>query len=103
MNTPELRETAHRPLADRLGIYPPLWWGYLGLLLFMIGDGVESGFLSPYLTEQGFPEPDVALVFTVYGVTVAISAWLSGALSDLWGPRQVMMLGLAIWVTFEVI
>ena len=38
---------------DRLGIYPPLALGYLGLLVFMIGDGVESGFLSPYLRERG--------------------------------------------------
>src|SRR6185369_13745840 len=33
---------------------------------------------------------------------VAISAWLSGALSDLCGPRQVMAIGLAIWALFEV-
>lgn len=89
-------------IIGRLGIFPPLAWGYLGLLLFMIGDGVEAGFLSPYLTEMGFPEPDVAWIFTVYGITAAVSAWLSGALSDLWGPRRVMLIGLAIWVTFHV-
>jgi hypothetical protein len=33
--------------ADRLGMNARLRWGYVGLLLFMIGDGVESGFLSP--------------------------------------------------------
>src|SRR5215813_2564121 len=86
---------------DRVGIYPPLAWGYVGLLLFMIGDGVESGFLSPYLTSLGIPEPKVALIFTAYGVTAAVAAWLSGALSDLWGPRQVMWTGLVIWVVFE--
>ena len=30
---------------DRIGIFPPLLWGYVGLLFFMIGDGVESGYL----------------------------------------------------------
>lgn len=92
-----------RPFLDRLGIYPPLAWGYLGLLLFMVGDGVEAGFLSPYLTDaKGFPKDDVALVFTAYGLTVAASAWLSGALSDLWGPRRVMMIGLGVWAACHV-
>lgn len=102
MNFHQSLDSPNRPLAERLGIHPPLAWGYLGLLLFMIGDGVESGFLSPFLTEKGFPEQDVAWLFTVYGITAAVSAWLSGALSDLWGPRRVMALGLAIWVVFEV-
>jgi polyol permease family len=75
----------------------------VGLLLFMIGDGVEAGYLSKYLIDRGISsEQNVALVFTVYGITVAIAAWLSGALSDLWGPRQVMAIGLLIWVGFEV-
>ena len=55
-------------LLDRIGIYPPLAWGYVGLLLFMIGDGVESGYLSKYLLERGIAdENNVALIFTVYG------------------------------------
>src|SRR5690348_14266453 len=90
-------------LLDRLGIYPPLLWGYVGLLFFMIGDGVEAGYLSKYLVDRSIAsEHDVALIFTVYGITVAISAWLSGALSDLLGPRQVMAIGLGIWAIFEV-
>ncbi|POX47571.1 MFS transporter [Streptomyces sp. Ru71] len=68
----------------------------------MIGDGVESGYLSPYLLDQGFPKGQVALLFTVYGVTASIAAWFSGALSDLWGPRRVMLLGLGIWVALQV-
>jgi hypothetical protein len=36
-------------LFERMGIPPQLFWGFVGLLLFMIGDGGESGFLSPYL------------------------------------------------------
>ena len=42
------------------------------------------------------------MVFTAYGLTAAVAAWLSGALSDLWGPRRVMWAGLGIWVVFEV-
>src|SRR4051794_1944411 len=93
-----------RSLIERLGIHPPLVWGYVGLLLFMIGDGVEQGYLSKYLVlDRGIAtERNVPLIFTAYGIAVAISSWLSGALSDLWGPRRVMVIGLAIWVVFEV-
>jgi polyol permease family len=87
---------------DRIGIYPPLFWGYVGLLLFMIGDGVESGYLSRYLVDQGISEQRAAIVFTAYGVTAAVAAWLSGALSDVWGPHKVMAAGLGIWAVFEV-
>ena len=93
----------HRSILDRLGIYPPLVWGYVGLLVFMIGDGVEFGYLAKYLVDRDIgTEKSVALIITVYGVTAAIAAWLSGALSDLWGPRQVMALGLLIWIVFEI-
>lgn len=89
-------------LLDRLGMFPPLALGYLGLLIFMIGDGVESGYLSPYLLAHGLSQAAVALVFTAYGATVAIASWFSGALSDLWGPRRVMWVGLGIWTSFEI-
>jgi polyol permease family len=95
MNSSPEEQDSHGSVIARLGIFPPLAWGYFGLLLFMIGDGVEYGFLSPFLTERGVP--NVAWIVTVYGITVAISAWLSGALSDLWGPRRVMLIGLLMW------
>src|SRR5215210_9292623 len=100
-----LTEGADRQRAsfiDRIGIYPPLAWGFVGLLLFMIGDGVESGYLSRYLVDRGFSAQRVAMVFTAYGLTAAVAAWLSGALCDLWGPRRVMAAGLGIWAVVEV-
>lgn len=94
---------ADRSLVARLGIPRPLAWGFLGVLIFMIGDGVEAGYLSPYLVDRGLSTQQVALLFTTYGVTAGAAAWLSGALSDLWGPRRVMMLGLAVWAAFQVL
>jgi polyol permease family len=91
-----------RTWLEKIGIHPELAIGYLGLLLFMIGDGVEAGFLSPMLMDMHFTEPKVALVFTLYGVTAAIAAWLSGTLSDLFGPKKVMWAGLLIWVVCEI-
>jgi polyol permease family len=90
-------------LIERIGMHPGLAIGYFGLLLFMIGDGVEAGFLSPYLLDQlHFSESRIAVIFTLYGVTAAIASWLSGALSDIFGPKQVMWMGFVIWITFEI-
>jgi len=102
MLTAEDSYRARAPFIDRIGIFPPLAWGYVGLLLFMIGDGVEWGYLANYLEDRQFSKPSVAMVFTAYGLTAAVAAWLSGALSDLWGPRRVMAAGLGAWVAFEV-
>ena len=89
-------------LIERIGMHPELAIGYLGLLLFMIGDGVEAGFLSPLLIDLHFSTAKVALVFTAYGVTAALASWLSGALSDIFGPKKVMLAGLLIWLGFEI-
>ncbi|MCQ8241048.1 MFS transporter [Rhizosaccharibacter radicis] len=88
---------------DRIGIPSTLAWGFVGLLLFMVGDGVEAGYLAPFLESKGISGEKVALLFTVYGVFACVASWLSGALSDLWGPRRVMWIGLGIWFVFEVL
>ncbi|WP_435060946.1 MFS transporter [Amycolatopsis thermoflava] len=86
----------------RQGIVPHLRWGFVALTLFMIGDGIESGFLSPYLAEHGFGAGQTSLLWSVYGFVVAVAAWLSGALAEAFGPRRVMFAGFAIWVVFEI-
>ncbi len=88
--------------AERIGMHPQLAIGYLGLLLFMIGDGVEAGFLSPMLIDMHFSPGRVALVFTAYGATAALASWMSGALSDIFGPKKVMWAGLLIWLGLEI-
>lgn len=93
---------ANVSFVERIGMYPELAIGYLGLLLFMIGDGVEAGFLSLMLTEMRFGTARVALVFTAYGASAALGSWLSGALSDIFGPKKVMAAGLLIWLGFEL-
>ncbi|HVV12372.1 MFS transporter [Amycolatopsis sp.] len=91
-------------LLNKWGLPAPLLLGYVGLLLFMVGDGVESGFISPFMADNGAgSEIHASYVITVYGVAVMLASWLSGALSELWGPRRVMLLGLTIWVVFDVL
>ncbi|MCE0742882.1 MFS transporter [Acetobacter sicerae] len=94
--------TEPRGIAARLGIPQPLLFGFIGLLLFMVGDGVEAGYLDTYMLHHGHTQGDVNLMFTTYGVTVMISAWLAGPLSDLYGPRRTMWAGLVMWAALEV-
>src|SRR3979411_2593466 len=78
----EEEEEKPASLLDRIGIPRPLFWGFVGCLLFMIGDGVESGFLSPYMQRQGISAPQVALMFSVYGLSFTWASGRRGALSS---------------------
>lgn len=75
-----------------------LSWGYLGILIFMMGDGIEQGWLSPYLVERGLSIQQSAALFTVYGITIAISSWLSGVMAETYGIRKVMFEGLLLYL-----
>lgn len=91
-------------LLDRLGIPAPLFLGFVGLLLFMIGDGVESNYLSPFLVgDQGFTEQSAALTISLYGIFVTVGSWLAGTLSAIIGPRRVMLIGAIVWVALEAV
>lgn len=85
-------------LLDKAGMPRSLAWGYLGILIFMMGDGVEQGWLSPYLLERGMTIQQAASLFTVYGVTIAISSWFSGVLAEGFGPRRTMMMGVLLYI-----
>lgn len=96
--------TAQETRLDRIGIPHSLRWGFLGVLIFMTGNGVESNFLSPHMADAlGSGPALVANIITMYGVAVLVGSYLSGALSDLWGPRKVMALGFGVWMVFEVL
>lgn len=88
---------------DRIGIPSVLKWGFLGLLLFTTGLGVESNFITPHLVAMlGSTEATISVVLTFYALACLVASYLSGALSDLWGPKKVMTLGFAIYIIFEI-
>src|SRR5256885_5419676 len=90
-------------LVESLSIPRELAFGYLGLLLFMMGDGVESGYLAHFLHGEGVSQGKVALMFTVYGAFAAMGARYSGSLADVWGSRLVMWIGLLAWTMFQIL
>lgn len=92
---------------ERIGIPPHLVWGFVGVLIFMVGDGVEITYLTQFLSEPdggglSGAEASFATV-TIYGIAVLIASWFSGTLSSVWGPRRVMWLGAVWWVVFELV
>ncbi|QNL50440.1 MFS transporter [Olivibacter sp. SDN3] len=83
---------------NRVGLPRSLSWGYLGVLIFMMGDGVEQGWLSPYLLVHNMSIEQSASLFTVYGITIAVSSWFSGVLAESYGPRKAMVVGLLLYI-----
>lgn len=102
-SSPSSTESRFARLLRTQGIARPIAWGFVALTIFMIGDGIEAGFLSPYLDQQGFDAGQITALWATYGIVVAAAAWLSGALAEAWGPKRVMMLGFGIWVAFQVL
>ena len=85
-------------LTNKIGIPPSLLPAYLGILLFMMGDGMEQGWLSPYLIERGMTIQQTASLFTAYGVTIAVSSWFSGVMAESFTPKKTMLMGMLIYL-----
>ncbi|AHG18942.2 alpha-ketoglutarate permease [Chania multitudinisentens RB-25] len=89
-------------LIHRIGLSPKLMLGYAGVLVFMMGEGLEQGWLSPYLIGQGLTIQESALLFSVYGFAAAIAAWFSGVLAEIFTARRVMLVGLILFLLGSV-
>ncbi|TBU69003.1 MFS transporter [Serratia marcescens] len=85
-------------LIHRIGLSPKLLLGYVGVLVFMMGEGLEQGWLSPYLIGKGLSIQESALLFSVYGFAAAIAAWFSGVLAEIFTARRVMLAGLLLFL-----
>lgn len=66
------------------------------------GEGLEQGWLSPYLIGKGLTIQESALLFSVYGFAAAISAWFSGVLAEIFTARRVMLAGLLLFLLGSV-
>jgi len=80
-----------------------LFWGYIAIAVFMTGDGFELAFLSHYIKSLGFSPSEASLAFTVYGLTAALSAWISGVLAEMITPQRTMLIGFCMWCVFHIL
>ncbi|AMS06225.1 MFS transporter [Acidipropionibacterium acidipropionici] len=91
-------------LLERQGIAKHLLWGFVAVILFQTGNGLELSFYSGFLqSAKGLSSGQVATMTMAYGIVIAIASWFSGSLADAWGPRRVMMMGFGAWLIFELV
>ncbi|MDR0713950.1 MAG: MFS transporter [Bacteroidales bacterium] len=88
----------NRSFFDKTGIPKQIAWAYLGILIFMMGDGIEQGWLSPYLIGRGLSVTQSAMLFTIYGITIAVSSWFSGVFAEIYGVKRTMSVGLVLYL-----
>lgn len=90
---------------QRSGFPTDLAVGFLAVVIFVIGDGIEAVWITSYLStpEVGFSVSQASMIVTSYGVVVAIAAFLSGALCDALGCRKVMAIGLVSFLIFDAL
>ena len=87
----------------KIGMDKKMLMGYIGVLIFMMGDGLEQGWLSIYLGESGMTVQQTATLLSVYGIAVAISSWLSGILAEIYGVRRMMITGMVLFVLGTIV
>ncbi|APC11551.1 MULTISPECIES: MFS transporter [Providencia] len=90
-------------LSKVTGFSPKLLLGYFGVLIFMMGEGLEQGWLSPFIISRGMSIEESSLLFSVYGFFAAVAAWLSGVLAEIYTARRVMIFGFVMFVIGSVI
>ncbi|MBL5825698.1 MFS transporter [Serratia fonticola] len=78
---------------NRIGIPGTMSSSFLGVMIFMIGCGIELGWLSPYLESRGLTIQQVSTLFSVYGIAVALSSWFAGVFFETFGAKRTMLLG----------
>lgn len=93
----------NQSLLGKIGLDKKMTFGLMGVLLFMMGDGLEIGWLSTYLTDNGLSVQQSALLFSTYGISAAIASWLSGVLAEVLGPRKAMITGLAFFILGTIV
>lgn len=79
----------------RFRIFGLTWLAYAGFYFCRKNFSVTMPII---IDELGYTKTDMAIVLTVYSLTYMLGQFLSGYMSDRWGPRLIVSIGLAIAV-----
>lgn len=90
-------------ITNRIGIPASLFYGYIGLIFFMLGAGIETSWFSAFLVSSGYEIQLVSVIFSLYGLFVAIFSWLTSFFVNIFSVRKVMIAGLIIYLVSAVI
>lgn len=90
-------------ITNRIGIPASLFYGYIGLVFFMIGAGIETSWFSAFLVSSGYEIQLVSVIFSLYGLFVAIFSWLTSFFVNIFSVRKVMIAGLITYLVSAVI
>ncbi|GKX51368.1 MFS transporter [Budvicia aquatica] len=90
-------------LVNRIGLPKKILLGYVGVLIFMAGEGLEQSWLSDFIIRRGLTVEESGIMFSVYGFAVAIAAWLSGVLAEMFTAKRVMAAGVVIFLIGSVL
>lgn len=90
-------------ITNRIGIPASLFYGYIGLIFFMLGAGIETSWFSAFLVSSGYEIQLVSVIFSLYGLFVTIFSWLTSFFVNIFSVRKVMIAGLIIYLVSAVI
>lgn len=90
-------------LVNKIGLPKKILLGYIGVLIFMAGEGLEQSWLSDYIIQRGLKVEEAGIMFSIYGFAVAIAAWLSGVLAEMFTAKRVMAAGVVIFLLGSVL
>lgn len=85
-------------ISNKMGIPQELFWGYIGLIFFMLGATIETSWFSSFLNSIGFEMKIVSLIFSLYGVSVALFSWISSFLVERYGVKKIMAVSIVVFL-----
>ena len=80
-------------------IFAVTWLGYAGFYFVRKNFSVTMPII---IDELGYTKNDLAIVLTVYSLAYMVGQFVSGYLSDKWGPRLIVSVGLIIAVVANI-
>ena len=79
----------------RFRVFTLSWLAYAGFYFCRKNFSVTMPII---IDELGYTKNDMAIVLTVYSFTYMVGQFISGYMSDRWGPRLIVTIGLSIAV-----
>ncbi|BDZ48843.1 MFS transporter [Frondihabitans sucicola] len=89
---------------EKIGLPKGMSFGVLGMIIFVVGDALEVTWITNFFsTGIGIPLASAAWIVTAFGICGAVGAYVVGPLTNVLGPRRVMLIGLFLWAAVDAV